>query len=243
MKIIPIITAIILALHASTACGQNLTSNEALKLGDLLNSTLAENIQLTVQGNKANIQWDTIGRTLDLRHEFEIARDSMSSKEIKAKFYHLRRYIGPIYWKYNFEDAASSIVNFRANKRGELFMTFSFEEQDTLFIKSKLNEFTSYHRISDSGLHRVLWSGEKYISLLLQPKKETNTIQFYLRGVTLSGKFERKDHIPIRENYASTLRELLKREFQQLFEQIILITNTSKNGSNHESIEVITISN
>jgi len=221
MKIIPIITAIILALHASAACGQNLTSNEALKLEDLLNSTLAENIQLTVHRNKANIQWDTIGRTLDLRHEFEIARDSMSSKEIKTKFYHLRRYIGPIYWKYNFEDAASSKVNFRANKRGQLFMTFSFEEQDTLFIKSNLNEFSSYHRTSDSGLHRVLWSGEKYISLLLQPKKESNTIQFYLRGITLSGKFERKDKIPIRENYASTLRKLLKREFQQLFEQII----------------------
>lgn len=243
MKIISIITAIILTLQTSTAYGQDLTSNEALKLEDLLNNTFAENLQLTFKENMGKIQWDTINKTLDLRHASEIARDSMSSKEIKTKFYHLRRYIGPIYWKYNFEDAASSKVNFRANKRGQLFMTFSFEEQDTLFIKSNLNEFSSHHRTSDSGLHQVLWSGEKYISLLLQPKKETNTIQFYVRGVTLSGKFERKDHIPIRENYLSTLRALLKREFQQLFEQIILNTNTSKNGSNHESIEIITISN
>lgn len=243
MKIIQVIFLIIITAYVTSGYGQNLNPEEALKLEDLLNSTISEKIQLTFKENRARILWDTINKTLDLRHKYEIARDSMSQEEIKTTFYHLRRYIGPIYWKFNFVTAVASKVNFRANKRGQLFMKFSFGEQDTVFIKSKLNEFTSYHRVSDSMLHRVLWSGEKYISLLLQPKKETDTIQFYVRGMTLSGKFEKKDHIPIRENYASTLRELLKREFQQLFEQIIFNTNTSKNGSSHESIKVITKSN
>ncbi|CAN0604934.1 unnamed protein product [Ectocarpus sp. 12 AP-2014] len=151
----------------------------------------------------------------------------MSQKEKATKLYSSGRYIGSIFWQYDFEPkTSSSKSSFKANNSGKLFLTFNFLENDTIAIKSSLNAFTSHHRALDSSAHKVEWSGDKYISVLLQPEKINDTIKFVVRGITISGKFERKDQQPIHKNYSKTLREILKREFKKAFNEMAINLNS-----------------
>ena len=207
---------------------QLLNVNEAEKLTKDLNTFLVDSIHLSFNTNEGLLVFDNISKRLDLRDTAEIARDSMSEKEIKTAFYTSGRYTGNVFWKYDFEAITSSKASLRVNKYGKLFLKLPFQEKDTIFLESRLNAYTSHHKITDSQLHQVTWSGEKYISILLQPERVTNHIRFSVKGITISGKIEREDELIINENYSKTLRSILKREFQKIFDELTLKLSTTK---------------
>lgn len=209
---------------ASKSYGQALSANEALELAEDLNLSVADVIGISLNKNQAILKFNEIDQKLDIRTKSAITLDSISKKEIKEKYYSNGRYIGDIFWQYNFNPTINSKASFKANNSGKLFFTFNFQENDTIVINSSLNEYTSHHRTLDSSAHKVEWSGDKYISVLLQPEKINDTIKFVVRGITISGKFERKDQQPIHKNYSKTLREILKREFKKAFDEMALQT-------------------
>jgi hypothetical protein len=221
---------IICILICSTAYGQAQSQSqsqlEVQKLVDILDRTMSENIQLTLKKDKAVLQWDDVSKKLDLRDKDAIALDSMSKEEINTKLYTAGRYIGNIFWHYDFDLVSSLKTSFKANQSEKIFFTLAFPAIDTILIKTKLNEYTSHHRVLESKMYSVIWSGENYISILLQPKKVANTIQLKVRGITISGKFERMDQHLIHENYTKNLRVILKREFQNFFDDILLTLNS-----------------
>ncbi|WP_339840620.1 hypothetical protein [uncultured Maribacter sp.] len=229
MKIIKIIIFNLWILLANISNGQDMQQNEVLKLVDLLNNTMSENIQFTLKKNKAVLHWNDVSDKLDLRNDSEIAKDSMSKEEIDKRLYDSGRYIGNIYWQYDFEPTTSVKTSFKANKFGLIFLKLKFQEKDTININSKLNAYSCVHSTLDSSPHQVQWTGDNYISLLLKPQISTNNLKFKVYGITISGKFEKKDNGQMAKNYTKKLRTVLKREFQQLFNNISLIY-TPKNS-------------
>lgn len=148
-----LIIALIFISH--TIYSQESQQSKVKQLTQALNNSVALNFQLELKRNKAFVKIDQLSKTLDLRNSNEIAQDSIS-KKAKTK---LGRYIGPIFWKYNFQPVINSNVAFKANKFQQIFCTISFKEQDTIQIKSMLNAFSSVHKNADSFLHTVEWVG------------------------------------------------------------------------------------
>ena len=230
MKTTHIITIAISILFGSISYSQALTINEAEKLAENLNAKLSNTSSIQLKQNKAALKLKNINRELDLRANSAIAQDTVKLKNVIESSQEPQRYIGPIYWTYNFESATSFTTSFRANNSGNLFLTFRFPEKDTLKIKSRLNNYSCVHRTADSDPHIVHWSGDKYVSFLLYPKQVNGAIKFSVKGLTLSGKFEREDQLDINKNYSKTLRSILKREFQKVFDELDLQLDTS-NGT------------
>ncbi|MBU2930144.1 hypothetical protein [Winogradskyella psychrotolerans] len=216
MKDKQLILSILFVCIVQSMSGQKLEQNDVEKLKDILNSDVAANFKVELTNNQAHCSIGEFNKTLDLRSEHEIAEDSLT-KLAKKKLY-TGRYIGPVFWKYGFTTTLNSGVDFKSNKYQQVFCTISFKDQDTIRLRSMLNAYTSYHKLSNSASHIVEWTGDKYISLLLTPTKEDNKINFELNGITLSGKFEREDKKELDKNYTKSLRTILKREFKKLFE-------------------------
>lgn len=223
-KVLLIILSIFISLMTY---GQLSQQNKVEKLIHALNTTIAPGFQLELKNNKAFFKINQLRKTLDLRDDYEIAEDIMSN-EAKTSLYKSGPYKGNVYWKYDFQITTSSKVLFKSTKRQQVFCTISFKEQDTISLKSMLNVYTSHHRTSDSSLHTVQWLGNKYISLLLTPKWVNNNIEMEVRGITISGKFQRSDQRLITKNYTKALRIILRREFEKLFESEEMATFLSQ---------------
>lgn len=211
-----ILGCLAILLFQTIVSGQKLEQDKVEQLTEILNITLADNFKVELNENNAFCQIDDLNKTLDLRDSYHIAEDTIT-KEGKAKLYK-GRYGGPVFWKHNFQSATSSKVLFKATKTQKLFCKISFDAQATIILNSQLNAYTSHHKISDATLHDVHWKGEKYISLTLVPIHVDDTITFQLRGITISGKFERADKKVISKDYVKSLRNNFKREFKTLFE-------------------------
>lgn len=216
MKDKQLILSILFVFIVQSMSGQKLEQYEVEKLKDILNSAVAPNFKVELTNNKAHCIIGEFNKTLDLRSEHEIAEDSLT-KLAKKKLY-TGRYIGPVFWKYGFTTTINSGVDFKSNKYQQVFCTISFKDQDTIRLRSMLNAYTSYHKLSNSASHIVEWTGDKYISLLLTLTKGGNNISFELHGITISGKFERSDKKELEKNYTKSLRAIIKREFKKLFE-------------------------
>lgn len=209
---------------------QKLEQDQVETLTQVLNTTVAPKFRVELKSNTADCSIDELSNKLDLRDNYDIAEDSIT-KEAKAKLYK-GDYGGPVFWKHNFQTTTNSEVLFIATKIRQLFCKISFQAQDTIVLKSQLNAYTSQHKTSDTALHEVHWTGDKYISLTLVPKWANNTIKFDLRGITLSGKFQRPDAEVISKKYSKSLRTILKREFKTLFESeemTLLVSQKFKN--------------
>jgi hypothetical protein len=209
---------------------QKLEQDQVETLTQVLNTTVAPKFRVELKSNTADCSIDELSNILDLRDNYDIAEDSIT-KEAKAKLYK-GDYGGPVFWKHNFQTTTNSEVLFIATKIRQLFCKISFQAQDTIVLKSQLNAYTSQHKTSDTALHEVHWTGDKYISLTLVPKWANNTIKFDLRGITLSGKFQRPDAEVISKKYSKSLRTILKREFKTLFESeemTLLVSQKFKN--------------
>lgn len=209
---------------------QNTSQDAGSALAATLNETMSTHIQLTFEKNEAIFQWGQISKKLALKHALEISRDSIAKEEVPLRANDTGRYTGPIFWLYDFDHVVSSNTTFKANTSGKLFFKLEFQEKEAIGIHSRLNEYTSQHKLSDAAAAKVHWSGETYISVLLQPKYLTNTIQFQVRGITISGKFQREDQKPMDSDYSKQLRNILKREFQLLFDDLVLTVDTAKDG-------------
>ncbi len=207
---------ILTASMFQTSHSQKLQQNEIEKFKELLDTNVAPHFNVELKNDSAFCKIDNLNKTLDLRDSYEIAEDSIS-KKIKKKL-SSGPHEGPVYWQYNFQSATNSSVEFRTNKYQQLFCTIHFENQDTISLKSSLNAYTSNHKTSDSALHKVDWTGDKYISLLLTPIKIEGQINFELKGITISGKFARADSNELSKQYVKSLRNILKREFKLFFE-------------------------
>lgn len=210
------ILSIIAIIMVQMMHAQKLEQSEVEQLKDVLNTKVAPDFKVELKNNKAYFSSDAFNKTLDLRNDYEIAEDSLTQKAKKDLY--KGPYRGSVYWKYNFETATNSDVEFKATKYQKLFCTISFKDEDIIVLKSQLNAYTSHHKISDSARHNVEWTGDKYISLLLTPIKVDNTIEFELQGITISGKFERQDKYELTKTYTKSLREIFKREFKRLFD-------------------------
>jgi hypothetical protein len=209
---------------------QKLEQDQVETLTQVLNTTVAPKFRVELKSNTADCSIDELSNILDLRDNYDIAEDSIT-KEAKAKL-QKGDYGGPVFWKHNFQTTTNSEVLFIATKIRQLFCKISFQAQDTIVLNSQLNAYTSQHKTSDTALHEVHWTGDKYISLTLVPKWVNNTIKFDLRGITLSGKFQRPDAEVISKKYSKSLRTILKREFKTLFESeemTLLVSQKFKN--------------
>ncbi len=216
MKKNNLLLIIVFILISQLTHSQETQQNKVEKLTQVLNETVAPNFRLELKNNKAFVTIDQFNKILDLRDSYEIAQDSILKKPKSSL--NTGRDGGPVFWKYNFQTATNSKVLFKSTKRQQIFCTILFQEQDTISLKSKLNIYTSHHKASDSSLHTVQWLGDKYISLLLTPKWVENNIEVEIRGITISGKFQRSDQNLIAKNYTKALRKIIRREFEKLFE-------------------------
>ena len=230
--------ALLVLLIWQSNYSQNTSQDAGSALAATLNETMSTHIQLTFERNEGVLQWGQISKKLALKHSLEIAKDSIAKEEAPLRPNDTGRYTGPIFWVYDFNHVASSNTSFKANSSGKLFFKLEFEEKEAIVINSRLNEYTSHHKLSDAAAAKVHWSGETYISVLLQPKYLTNTIQFNVRGITISGKFQREDQQPMDNDYSKQLRNILKREFQLLFEDLLLTVDTAKEGFISSSIHI-----
>lgn len=213
-RLLLIIASILIGL---TSYSQQSLQNKVEKLTQDLNTTVAPKFRVELKNDKAYCNIVELSEILDLRNDHDIAKDSIT-KKTKRKPKNSGRYLGPVFWKYNFQTAVNSKVLFKSTKNQQIFCTILFKEQDTISLKSKLNAYTSNHRTSDSSRHTVQWLGDKYISLLLTPKWIDDNIEMEVRGITISGKFQRRDQKLIAKNYTKALRNVLRREFEKLFE-------------------------
>ncbi|CAN0592213.1 unnamed protein product, partial [Ectocarpus sp. 12 AP-2014] len=169
MKTRNIAAYLILLIMTTVSYSQTMTQNEVISLVEILNNKTAKNIELTFIENKAELNWYGIKTILHVRNKLDIPK-TIDSTSIKKTIPQTgNRHAGPIYFKYNFEPATSVETNFRANKFGNIFLTLKFSTQDTINIISQLNDFSCVHRTSDSTPHIVQWSGDTYISFLLNP--------------------------------------------------------------------------
>ena len=198
---------------------QSMTQNEVLDLVEILNNEVTNNIQVTFTDNKAELKWHQETTVFFIKNKLDISPEIDSTTIKKTIHQRKNRQASPIYFKYNFEPATSVEANFRANKYGNVFLTLKFNPHDTINIKSQLNDFSCVHRISDSSPHIVQWSGDTYISFLLNPIKTADTIQFKVQGITISGKFARKDQKPIHKEYSKYFRKDLRQAFETFFNQ------------------------
>ncbi|MGJ8593224.1 MAG: hypothetical protein ACSHXF_11790 [Aquaticitalea sp.] len=209
------ILIVILTSHYMMA--QKLSQPKVESLTEVLNSNLAPNFQVELRGNKAYCTIDELSNTLDLRNEHEMATDSIVEKSIKRPK-DSGPHTGPVFWIYDFKSVTSSKVHFKTTPNQQLFCSIFFENEDSIGLKTRLNAYSSNHKISDSALHEVEWTGEKYISFLLTPEQNNTEIKLSVSGITVSGKFERKDRYDLSKNYTKELRSILRREFKKLFE-------------------------
>ncbi|WP_036151395.1 hypothetical protein [Maribacter forsetii] len=219
MKTRNIVAYLISLLMTTVSYSQTMTQNEVLDLVEILNNEVTNNIQVTFTDNKAELKWHQETTVLFIKNKLDISPE-IDSTTIKKPIQQTKnRQAGPIYFKYNFEPTTSIETNFRANKYGNVFLTLKFSTQDTINIRSQLNDYSCVHRTSDSAPHIVQWSGDTYISFLLNPIKIADYIQFKVQGITISGKFARKDQIPIHKEYSKNLRKDLRQAFENFFSQ------------------------
>ncbi|MEP2057911.1 MAG: hypothetical protein ABJJ05_08905 [Maribacter litoralis] len=224
-----IIFHILLTLSTFNCYCQTMTQNEVTSLVEIFNNKTANNIELTLIENKAELNWHDIKTILHVRNKLDIPKTIDSTSIKKPIQLTKNRQAGPIYFKYNFEPATSVETNFRANKYGNVFMTLKFSTLDTINITSQLNDFSCVHRTLDSSPHTVQWFGDTYISILLNPIKTADTIQFKVQGITISGKFVRKDQKPIHKEYSKDLRKDLRQAFETFFSQASFKLNDNNN--------------
>jgi len=211
------IVIIFIAFVSFSTYSQELVQSEVEQLVTSLNSTIAPKFLIEFNGNKAFCKIAKLNTILDVRAANDIVQDTMSSKT-KASLRNKGRYAGPIFWEYDFQKNTSSKTQFKANKSKLIFCTISFRAQDTITITSKINEFTSHHKTQDATVHTVDWLNDKYMSILMKPKRIDGNVKMEVRGITISGKFQRRDQKLIAKNYTKTLRKILRREFELLFE-------------------------
>ncbi|APQ17600.1 hypothetical protein [Maribacter hydrothermalis] len=214
-----IVAHISLMLMITISYCQTITKNEVISLVENLNNKTANNIHLTFLKDKAELNWYDAKTTLQIKNKLDIAPEIDSTTVKKPIPKAGNRQAGPIYFKYNFEPTTSVETNFRANKYGKVFLTLKFNALDTINIRSRLNDFSCVHRTSDSSPHTVQWSGDIYLSLLLDPEKTANGIHFKVQGITISGKLEREDQQQINTQYSKNLREVLKQAFETFFNE------------------------
>jgi hypothetical protein len=195
---------------------QQLEQRRAEELAITLNTKIAPNFLLELNGNKGLVKIDQLNKTLDLRDNYAISQDSIINKPKTGL--NTKRDGGHVFWLFNFQPTTNFKVAFKPNKYRQIFCTIFFRDDDTISIKSKLNIYTSHHKLSDSALHTVEWSGAKYMSFLLAPKWVSDNLKMEVRGITISGNFQRRDQKLISKNYTKSLRKVLRREFEQLFE-------------------------
>ncbi|MGJ8715904.1 MAG: hypothetical protein ACSHXG_12425 [Maribacter stanieri] len=219
MKTRNIVAYLISLIMINASYSQTMTQNEVTSLVEILNNKTANNIQVTFTQNIAELNWYNSITSLHIKNKLDISPEIDSTTIKKPIKQTKNRQAGPIYFKYNFEPATSVETNFRANKFGNVFLTLKFNPQDTINIRSQLNDFSCVHRTSDSSPHIVQWSGDTYISFLLNPIKTTDTIQFKVQGITISGKFVREDQKPIHKDYSKNLRKDLRQAFETFFNQ------------------------
>jgi|GEM_PF-3039590 len=224
-----IIIHILLTLLTFSCYCQTMTQNEVTSLVEILNNKTANNIQVTFTQNIAELNWYNSITTLHIKNKLDISPEIDSTTIKKPIQLTKNRQAGPIYFKYNFEPATSVEANFRANKYGNVFMTLKFNPQDTINITSQLNDFSCVHRTLDSSPHTVQWFGDTYISILLNPIKTADTIQFKVQGITVSGKFVREDQKPIHKEYSKDLRKDLRQAFETFFSQASFKLNDNNN--------------
>ena len=208
-----IIASILIGL---TSNSQESQQRKIEKLTQGLNTSVAPIFLVELKNNKGLVKIDQFTKALDLRDNYAIAQDSMLNIPITGL--NTGHDGGHVFWKFDFQSITNSNVVFKATKNQQIFCTILFKEQDTISLKSKLNIYTSHHKTSDSSLHTVQWLGDKYISLLLTPKWVDNNIQMEVRGITISGKFQRRDRMVIAKNFTKAFRKILRREFEKLFE-------------------------
>ncbi len=225
-----VISHILLILSTFSCYCQSMTQNEVLDLVEILNNEATNNIQVTSTDIKTELKWHQETTVLSIKNKLDNSPE-IDSTTIKKPIQQTKnRQAGPIYFKYNFEPATSIETNFRANKYGNIFLTLKFSTQDIINIRSQLNEYSCVHRTSDSSSHIVQWSGDTYISFLLNPIKTADTIQFKVQGITISGKFARKDQKPIHKDYSKNLRKDLRQAFETFFNQVSF---KLKDNNNH----------
>ncbi|HEA80651.1 MAG TPA: hypothetical protein ENI01_09365 [Maribacter sp.] len=196
-----------------------MTQNEILDLVEILNNEAAKNIQVTFKDNKAELKWHQETTVLSIKNKHDTSA-VIDTSQIKKPVSSLKsRQVGPIYFQYSFEQVTSTETSFRANKFEKIFFTSYFNDLGPIKIISKLNNYSCVQKVSDSAPHVVQWSGDTYISLLLDPIKTADVIQFEVLGITMSGKFAREDQNPINKEYSRNLRKVLRQTFEHFFHQ------------------------
>ena len=128
------------------------------------------------------------------------------------------RYVGPIFWLYDFSTVTGSRATFELDSLGQITLRLTLNEQDPIIIKSRLNNFSSWHPTYDSELHHVLWTGEKALTLLFKPERKGEKMQLTFQNIITEGDFKRSDRFNLNKFYVKKLEERFKKELQKIFQ-------------------------
>ncbi len=127
------------------------------------------------------------------------------------------RYIGPIFWLYEFDSIRSSSTSFELDSLNQLHLVISFDNQDSIVIDSKQNVIDCFTRPSDFQPHKVAWSGKKQIIVGFGQISEGDRHKLKVNNLSLKGSFNRMDNYPFSIYYVKHLEDFLKRKLTEVF--------------------------
>lgn len=177
-----------------------------------LNEKVAPTLVVTIEKDKALLSFSDKEFSLDLSRktpeQFMGVPNSTKSS----------RYVGPIFWLYDFSTVTGSRATFELDSLGQITLRLTLNEPDPIIIKTRLNNFSSWHPTYDSELHHVLWTGEKALTLLFKPERKGEKMQLTFQNIITEGDFKRSDHFNLNKFYVTKLEERFKKELQKIFQ-------------------------
>lgn len=213
MKIIHLLKSLLLLAFFSTGQAQEIDTASNKALITHLNREIAPTVQFKAHKDQVTLSFAGKNLYLDLFRKTPDQRIKSPLKRRKG------RYIGPIFWLFNFPEISETNSVFELDSLGQIQLRILLKASDTILIKSMLNAFSSVHHTYNSAPHRVAWTGEKSLKIQLAATKKAGQQHFSVRQIKLEGTFNRTDRFKLSPRYVSALEQRFMEALNKLPEE------------------------
>ena len=208
MKTSYILLTLLIFFSISTTRAQEKKHISIAKLVSQLNLEIAPTLKFSMVNDKALLVVSKEQMELDL------------NRKTPEKFLHrpgerTRRYLGPIFWLYDFGLVTQTGAAFEHDSLQQVRLRVTLNEPDSIVISSKLNNFSCYHPTYDSKLHQVLWTGEKALVLEFTYEEHEGKVNLRFKSIKLEGEFKRNDRFNLSKSYLSRLESRFQKSIEK----------------------------
>lgn len=202
----------LLILALTKIQGQQIDTLSMQSLADYLNKEIAPNVQFKAHKDKVILSLTGKDLYLDL---YRKTPDQYIKKPLEKR---KGRYIGPIFWLFDFPEISKTSSVFESDSLGQIQLRILLKASDTILIKSRLNAFSSVHHTYNSAPHRVAWTGEKKLLLKLKTERKEEQLHFSLLQIKLGGTFNRTDRFKLSPRYVKALEQRFEKAVNKFLE-------------------------